>query len=47
MHLDIGFTANSECGSYPVGLHRTGPCYCLTDLSENGLTEVQDLLLLS
>ena len=47
VHLDIGFTANSECSVFiPEAFTAPASCYCLTDLSENGLTEVQDLLLL-
>ena len=45
--LDISFTANPECNVFiPQAFTAPASCYCLTDLSENGLTEVQDLLLL-
>lgn len=47
VHLDIGFTANPECSVFiPEAFTAPVSCYCLTDLSGNGLTEVQDLLLI-
>lgn len=45
--LAISFTAAPECGvSIPDAFAAPASCYCLTDLSGNGLTEVQDLLLI-
>lgn len=45
--LTIGFTAAPDCNVFiPEAFTAPTSCYCLTDLSENGLTEVQDLLLL-
>ena len=47
MDLDIGFTANPECSVFiPQAFTAPASCYCLTDLSGNGFTEVQDLLLI-
>lgn len=45
--LDIFFTANPECGIFiPDAFVAPASCYCLTDLSGNLLTEVQDILLI-
>ena len=45
--LDIFFTTAPECSLFiPDAFTAPTPCNCLTDLSGNGLTEVQDVLLL-
>ena len=45
--LSISFTAEPTCNvAIPSAFTAPVTCYCLTDLSGNGLTEVQDVLML-
>ena len=45
--VTVSFTAEDACSFYvPAAFTAPEACYCLTDLSGNGLTEVQDVLLL-
>jgi hypothetical protein len=45
--VTVSFTAEDACSFYvPEAFTAPETCYCLTDLSGNGLTEVQDVLLL-
>jgi len=45
--LEIFFTADPDCQTFiPEAFVAPVSCYCLTDLSGNGLTDVQDVLLL-
>lgn len=45
--LDVFFTSQSDCQVLILDAFTAPPaCYCVTDLNGNGLTEVQDILLL-
>ena len=47
VNIQAQFTAESTCNVvFEHAFVAPAPCYCLTDLSGNGLTEVQDVLIL-
>lgn len=45
--VSVFFTSNPDCSAfYESAFTAPMPCFCLTDLNGNGITEVQDLLFL-